>query len=318
MQNELFKLAILAEDPISDFDDSFELITDDAPQPRPALRAFKFCGGGDSNSPPPTARGSRDPEPSLELQRISNDDELMDATTSSSNSSSEKLLPEYIDPPEGQSGIWNDYNPWNGRPLRHDPWAEGGTSYPPQKSVAGVQAGPTGMSDTGVQVGCPRIAMSVVSSSDAPPTAPATISTASSWLPIDPKARPRKAPPPPQSPWVQATVLELRQLRRENQILQELLEHGILERDDIATAAQLIEAAQGWRHQSKSSPNPKTQPVSVLRRPGGAVDVDATLSGPGQMPGNSAPPVLVDTSALPHQFSAFPPIRQKAPPMTLQ
>ena len=33
--------ATLAEDPISDFDDSFELITDDAPQPRPALRAFK-------------------------------------------------------------------------------------------------------------------------------------------------------------------------------------------------------------------------------------------------------------------------------------
>ena len=38
--------ATLAEDPISDYDDSFELITDDAPQPRPALRAFKFCGGG--------------------------------------------------------------------------------------------------------------------------------------------------------------------------------------------------------------------------------------------------------------------------------
>ena len=128
----------------------------------------------------------------------------MDATTSSSSSSSssDELLPEYIDPPEGQRGIWDDYNPWNGRPLRHDPWAEGVTSYPPQRSVAGVQvgpiemsaagvqAGPTGksaacvqagpmeMSDTGVQVGSPRIAMSVASSSDAPPTAPATMSTA--------------------------------------------------------------------------------------------------------------------------------------------
>jgi hypothetical protein len=36
------------------------------------------------------------------------------------------------------------------------------------------------------------------------------------------------------------------------------------------------------------------------------------------MPGNSAPPVLVDAPALPHQFSAFPPVRQKAPPVTLQ
>ena len=158
--------------------------------------------------------------------------------------------------------------------------------------------------------------MSVASSSDAPPTAPATMSTASSWMPTDP--RPRKAPPPPQSPWVQATIQELRQLRRENQMLQELLEPGVLRQDDIATAAQLIEAAQGWRHQPKSSPNPKTQPLSVLRRPEGAVDVDATLSGPGQMPGNSAPPVLVDAPALPHPFSAFPPVRQKAPPVTLQ
>ena len=36
------------------------------------------------------------------------------------------------------------------------------------------------------------------------------------------------------------------------------------------------------------------------------------------MPGNSAPPVLVDAPALPHPFSAFPPVRQKAPPVTLQ
>ena len=145
--------------------------------------------------------------------------------------------------------------------------------------------------------------MSVASSSDAPPTAPATMSTASSWMPTDP--RPRKAPPPPQSPWVQATIQELRQLRRENQMLQELLEPGVLRQDDIATAAQLIGAAQGWRHQPKSSPNPKTQPLSVLRRPEGAVDVDATLSGPGQMPGNSAPPVLVDSPALAASVFSF-------------
>ena len=143
----------------------------------------------------------------------------MDATTSSSSSSSssEELLPEYIDPPEGQRGIWDDYNPWNGLPRGHDPWAENLPLYPPQRSVAGVQAGPTGMSaagvqagptgksaacvqtgptemsDTGVQVGSPRIAMSVASSSDAPPTAPATMSTASSWMPTDP--RPRKGTP---------------------------------------------------------------------------------------------------------------------------
>ena len=195
----------------------------------------------------------------------------MDATTSSSSSSSssEELLPEYIDPPEGQRGIWDDYNPWNGLPRGHDPWAENLPLYPPQRSVDGVQAGPTGMSavwvqtgqtemsDTGVQVGSPRIAMSVASSSDAPPTAPATMSTASSWMPTDP--RPRKAPPPPQSPWVQATIQELRQLRRENQMLQELLEPGVLRQDDIATAAQLIEAAQGWRHQPRTQRRSRCQ-----------------------------------------------------------
>eukprot|EP00435_Cladocopium_sp_Y103_P071339 s357_g37.t1 len=101
-------------------------------------------------------------------------------------------------------------------------------------------------------------------------------------------------------------------------MLQELLEPGVLARDEIATAADLVKAAQGWRHHPKSQPNPSTEPLLALRRPEGAVDdVDATLSGPKQ-PGNTAPPVLVGASDLPPVFSAFPPVRMKAPPVALQ
>eukprot|EP00435_Cladocopium_sp_Y103_P065380 s240_g27.t1 len=314
--------AALAEDPISDFDDSFELIADDAPQPHPALRAFRFCGGEDSPPPPhsTTARGSRERSPSTEVrvgQHLNTDDEIMNAGDGSSSSSKE-LLPEDIDPPPGQRGICDNLNPWNGLPLGYDPWAEDVPLYPPRDHS--VQAQPES-SETGVQVGSPRIAMSVASSSSANThAAPETMSTASSWIPTDPKARPRKAPPPPQSPWVQATIQELRQLRRENRMLQELLEPGALQRDDVATVSELVEAAQGWRHNPKSQPNPKTQPLSVLRPEGAVeVDVDATLSGPTEMPGISTPPVLVGASDLPHVFSAFPPVvRPKAPPEALR
>eukprot|EP00435_Cladocopium_sp_Y103_P070815 s357_g36.t1 len=162
--------AALAEDPISDFDDSFELIADDAPQPHPALRAFRFCGGAGEDSPPPphsaTARGSRERSPSTEVrvgQRLNTDDEIMTAGDGSS-SSSDELLPEVIDPPPGQRGAWDNLNPWNGLPLGYDPWAEDVPLYPPRDHS--VQAQPE-RSETGVQVGFPRIAMSVASSSSA-------------------------------------------------------------------------------------------------------------------------------------------------------
>eukprot|EP00435_Cladocopium_sp_Y103_P051991 s1349_g16.t1 len=82
--------AALPEDPISDFDDSFEVIEDDnLPQPQPALRSFQICGNADedestSPAPPPTgevSRGSRGRETSIEVrvgQRMSTDDGWMD------------------------------------------------------------------------------------------------------------------------------------------------------------------------------------------------------------------------------------------------
>ena len=111
--------------------------------------------------------------------------------------------------------------------------------------------------------------------------------------------------------------LELHELRRENRMLQEIFEPGLLQRDDVATVTQLTEAAQGWRHHPKTQPNPRIEPLSALRTEG-AVDVDATLPRPGEGPGISAPPVLVGASDLPHVFSAFPPVKAKAPPVALQ
>eukprot|EP00435_Cladocopium_sp_Y103_P074628 s72_g50.t1 len=152
--------------------------------------------------------------------------------------------------------------------------------------------------ETGVQVGSPQISRAV---------------------PKDPQAPLRKAPPPPQTIWAQAAILELRQLRRENRMLQEIFEPGVLQRDDVATVTELVEAAQGWRHHPKSQPNPKTARLSVLRTEGAVgVDADATLPRPNEAPGISAPPVLVGASDLPHPFSAFPPVKAKPPPVALQ
>eukprot|EP00435_Cladocopium_sp_Y103_P046419 s3158_g13.t1 len=247
--------AALPEDPISDFDDSFELVEEDAPLPQPALRAFRFCGGDDRDESPPmhsaTARGSRQRSTSTEVHvgRRIETDESMETSTGHSSSSGNTMAE--VDPPEGQRGVWD--------PL-------------PAETVQ--------LTETGVQVGSPQISRAV---------------------PTDEKAPLRKAPPPPQNIWAQATILEVRQLRRENRMLQEIFEPGVLQRDDVATVTELVEAAQGWRHHPKSQPNPKTEPLSVLRTEG-AVDVDATLSGPNVVPDISAPPVLVGASDLPHPF----------------
>ena len=77
------------------------------------------------------------------------------------------LIREEIVRPPGRRGTWDPY----------DPWAENEPIYPPQRLVASVQARPE-MSETGIQVGSPRVPASVKPS---PIKAPAAAAAAADF-----------------------------------------------------------------------------------------------------------------------------------------